>query len=129
MKYLYYLLFIVLISCGYSNDKLLIRNDTSKKINFSTLVKGKNNDFIDASMGGLIYAKDSTHPVIRTSILYALNKKSIDTTLYIVFYDSDKIEFVYKHLDSIVFMKSFITKRYTKAKLDSLKWVITYDGH
>ena len=69
---------------------------------------------------------ESVHPVIREPIKSIIDEQSYDNRLYVVFFDCQHNGYVYKNLSKVVDDKRFVTKSYTIAELDKMKWVITF---
>lgn len=133
MKKQVYLLFILLLgSCSYHKDKLIIKNKTGNEIYFETLIKHKNYlDYYQSTAGGVIPAYGSDSPIGRgnsNSINDELAQNSYDSYLYIVYYAQKDQEYVYKNIGKIVFDRRFKVQKYSLKQLDSLNWTITYDG-
>jgi hypothetical protein len=123
-----YTIAILLVSCDYSKDKLIIQNNSKKEICYQTLVSNKaNHVFYQVSAGGEIKAGSYNSPLVRQDIFTVIENSSSDKKLYVVFHDCNDKEYVYKHINSIVFDKRYIIKSFYKKDLDSLQWVIKYE--
>lgn len=127
------LLILLLSSCHYHKDKLIIRNKTANKIYYETLVRDKNYfDYYQSSAGGVIPIYGTESPIVRgnaNSINDELVQNSYDSYLYIVYYAQKDQEYVNKNIGNIVFDKRFKVDKYSLKELDSLNWTITYDGN
>lgn len=116
-------------SCDYHQDKLLIQNNTKGLICCEILIKNKINGIYNEVAANLeINAHKSEHPILRSPISTELKNNSADSVLYIVVHDCDDKEYVFKNIGSVVLDKRFILGKYSKNILDSLNWVVKYNG-
>ncbi|MEI7510418.1 MAG: hypothetical protein WCJ62_13260 [Flavobacterium sp.] len=121
------ILILTLTGCGYTTDKLIIKNNSDKNVCYETLITN-NEGYYQASAGGEVVSKKTNSPTTRGAIWYQMEKESSDKILYVVYYDSIDREYVYKNIKTIVNDGKFKVNKYSLKELDSLKWVIIYDG-
>jgi hypothetical protein len=120
-------LFLVFIACDYSKDKLRIINNSKEDVHYETLIKNKENYvFYQISAGGEININDTSSPLVRTPIIDLINENSVDSILYIVFYNKIDQQYVYKNINRIIFDKKYITYKYSKKELDNMNWIVSY---
>lgn len=120
----------MIIGCTYHKDKLIIKNNSSKNIDYEIFIKVKSNESgfkykIISASGDFDYNNNSS-PIVRNYISDEIDKNSCDSILYIYIYDKIDHDFFYKHMDSIIYSKNVNFYKYSKQKLDSLNWVIDY---
>jgi hypothetical protein len=118
---------ILFTSCNYREDKLTIQNNSNKDICCETLIRGiKDSAFYPVSAGIEISPNSGRHPLVRNGILNEMKDQSLDKVLYLVYYNCNDKEFVYKNFKNIIFNKKYLVHQYSINKLDSLNWVVKY---
>lgn len=128
MRYILLVLFFgtILSSCGYTNDKLKIFNNSDTDICYQTLIKDDDGTYFQASAGDCVDKGKSTSPVVRGSIEYKIEQNSIDKVLYIVYYKKKDQEYIFKNIKTIIFNKKFKNDKYSLEKLNENNWKIFY---
>lgn len=128
MKKIKYFLLIntfFIISCHYTDDKLIIKNNSQNEICYETLIKSKKK-YDQISGGGKIKINGSESPSVRSSISKEINENSSNKILYIVYYNFEDLQFVNNNLNTIVNNKKFKVDKYSLKELDSMNWVVSY---
>lgn len=121
-------LFLILTGCHYHRSNLVVRNETNKKIGYSTLAKDENGKFYEISAGGEINSYGSDSPLIRgrSDGLKTDIKSFSDKLIYIAFFKPEERQNVFKNVDSIIKTDKLKVIKFSKKELDSLDWIITY---
>lgn len=127
----------ILVSCGYSKDKLVIKNTTNEDICYDLLAKDVSKSvYYQVSTGGKIKKFTSESPIIHTtirSISDEIKDETNDGNLYILFHNEDIQDYVYSNMhnnmDNLIHNKNIKSHKYSVKELDSLNWIITYDGN
>jgi hypothetical protein len=114
--------------CHYNSANIIIRNETNKKIWYSTLAKDIDNTFYDISGGGQIESHGSDSPPVRgSSEGFRTDVNSYpDKSIYIAFYPEEIFESVNKNIDSTIKAGKIKVIKFSKKELDSLDWTIIY---
>jgi len=126
-----------LVSCGYTKDKLVINNATDENIYYHLFAKVVNkNIYYQVSPGGKLQKFTSDSPIINTlthSIFEEIKDKTNDGNLYVLFHSEDIQDYVYNNMennmDNLIHNKNIKSHKYSVKELDSLNWIITYDGN
>jgi hypothetical protein len=126
--FLLLILGLTTLSCGYNNDKLKIYNKSNSSICYETLIKDREGEYFQASAGDCIDLGKNSSPPLIGSIEYNMEQSSIDKVLYIVYYNRQDQEYVYKNIKTIVHNKKFKTDKYTLETLSRRNWKVIYDG-
>lgn len=130
-----YKLFLILLSfitvgCHYHKVDMIIRNETDKKVGYSTFAVTDENKLYDISSGGEINPHSYDSPFVRGSsdgLKTDINSYP-DKSIYFVFFNSEEREFVNKNIDSMYKMGKLKLIKLSKTELDSLDWKIVYSG-
>lgn len=107
---------------------MIIRNETNKKICYSTLTKDKDGEFYEISAGGHIDSYNSTSPIVRgrsDSFKFEINSYA-DKLIYVAFFRPEEQQDVLKNIDSVLKIGKIKVLKFSKKELDSLNWTITY---
>lgn len=125
----YFISVLFVIGCNhYDLDELKVYNDTSGDIFYTAGIYGPKDSYISAAAGTLLKPKQTRAPTRRISIKTRLMEQSKDSTLYIIFYDSSRRNYVNTHLSHVFKDSSFFVMKLSRPQLDSLKWHIIYKG-
>lgn len=119
---------ILIVGCHYHKSGMIIRNETNKKICYSTLAKDIDGEFYEISAGGEINSDDSTSPIIRgkSDGLKSDINTYADKLIYVAFFKPEERQGVLKNIDSVLKMGELKVLKFSKKELDSLNWTITY---
>jgi hypothetical protein len=121
---------LLLVSCHYHDDKLVIRNSSNKNIRYETLTKSVyDNQYYQISGGGEIDVHNTDSPPVRGSIKDDIEDEASDKNLYVVFYDPKYQEYVYKNINTIAISGEFKVIKYSKNELEKIGWIINYNGN
>ncbi|MBF4465161.1 hypothetical protein [Flavobacterium sp. LC2016-12] len=129
-KLFLFLLFCMIAGCHYHKVNMTIRNETDKKIGYSTFALTDENKLYDISSGGDIDPNGYDSPFVRGSsdgIKTDINSYP-DKSIYFVFFNCEDREFVNKNIDSMFKMGKLKLMKFSKTELDSLDWKIVYTG-
>ena len=130
MKKLALFFVLILFGCHYHTDKLKVINNSTKEIYYYPMLKDpKDGVYYGFSMGGNIKPSEQHSPKLRGAIWYMMKEKESDKILYVVFFDKKYMEYVFKNEVKIIYDKRFKIQKYSLKELDSLNWIITYDGN
>jgi hypothetical protein len=122
---------ISITGCEYHSDRLKIQNQSKCPICYVILIYGKTSkSFYEATAGGEVKPFSYTSPIVRRGdeISYQLDRTSFDKKLYIIFYDPSYRSYVMRNIRTIVFDKKYTKVAFNITELDSLGWVIKYNG-
>ncbi|WP_281336650.1 hypothetical protein [Flavobacterium eburneipallidum] len=128
------LMFFLLTGCGYKKDKLSVKNITSNDMCCVLLAKDINKGFY-YQVGDICKIKrfTSESPIIHTtmsSISDEIKDETNDGNLYVLFYNEDIQDYVYKNMenkmDNLIHNKKIKSHKYSLKELDSLNWQIEY---
>lgn len=126
MKNFLLLILFILSSCHYKSDKLKIINNSDKKICYDILIKNKlDKDYHFISAVGIVDPKKHHSPIVRSDILYELETESIDSTLYIIYFEEKDWDLVFQK-NNIILSEKFRIDKYTIKDLNNSNWVISY---
>lgn len=118
----------LMVNCHYHDDNLVIKNNSNKTIRYETLTKSVfYNEYYQISGGGKIDAHNTDSPPVRESIKDELENEASDKNLYVVFYDTEYQDYIYKNINSIAISGKFKVAKYSKNELEKMGWVINYN--
>lgn len=118
---------LLLVSCHYHDDNLVIRNNSNKTICYETLTKSVgDNEYYQISGGGKIKAHETDSPPVRGSIENSIENEPSDKNLYVIFYDCKQLEFINKDINNSVESGKFQVNKYSKEELEKANWYINY---
>lgn len=128
-KIIVYVCCIVLASCSYSKDKLIIEKIANDDfVCYSTYLLSKHsNKFFECSAGGEFgLFSNKSSPLVRESIASTMYENSKDNILYIVFYRKSDQDFVYKNTQKVIGNKNFKCYKFSKEELEKNNWIVQY---
>ena len=97
----------------------MIENKSSSDICYEPILLLKQDStFRQASTSRTALARGADHPGVRLPISYQLDNFSLDKKLYVVFFNCNDREYVFKNIRTIVNNKKFLVKTFSKEELD-----------
>ena len=123
-----FLLSFIIVGCHYHKVDMIIRNETDKKISYSTFALSDENKLYDISSGGEINPYGYDSPFVRGSsdgIKTDINSYP-NKSIYFVFFNSEERESINNNIDSMFKMGKLKLIKLSKIELDSLDWEVTY---
>lgn len=118
---------LLLISCHYHEDKLVIKNNSNKTIWYHTLTKSvADSKFYEISGGGEIQAHKTHSPPVRGSIESSIKNDPSDKNLYVIFYEWKDFQFIVKDITNAVKSGKFQVDKYSSEELKKVNWKINY---
>ncbi len=127
LKYFFLVSAFVITSCHYKKDKLKIKNNSTNNIYYHIILKFRDeNTYYGPAVGGKIAPNTYDSPGVRSTILHEMETNSYNKMLYIVYFNVEDREYVYKNENTVIFNKKFKVDKYSLNELDSINWAVSY---
>ena len=122
------LLSFTIVGCHYHKVNMIIRNETDKKIGYSTFAQTNENKLYEISSGGEItpHGYDSLFARGSSNGLKTDIDSYPDKSIYIAFFNLEERQYVFKNIDSMLKTGKLKLSKFSKKELDSMDWEITY---
>ena len=121
-----YISLLILSSCGYHQDKLVIVNNTNDTICYGTLTFDTVDEiYYSVSGDGEINPHGKSSPPTRGTIEFNIQDRNADGNLYMMYFSTKDRDGVYKDIDKAVKSGKFKVEKYTSEGLNKQNWVVT----
>ena len=118
---------LLLSSCGYQQDKLVVVNNTKDTICYGTLTKDKKDGiFYSVSGDGEINPHEKSSPPVRGTVEFNMQDRNADGNLYVMYFSPKDRESVYENIDNAAKSGKFKIEKFSKEELDKKNWVVNH---